>query len=65
MQMKRISTVLLSLTMATSLAACSSGQSATPQETGKAGTDTGKKVTINWFEGSWEDPVPPPDSEAG
>lgn len=64
MQMKRITTVLLSLTMASSLAACSSGQSAAPQEAGKAGTDTDKKVTINWFEGSWEDPVPPPDSDA-
>ncbi|WP_409342282.1 extracellular solute-binding protein [Paenibacillus sp. MBLB4367] len=67
MKTKRIAAVALSATLAISVAACSSGKTGTT-DTGKdAGASTdpkNKKITVSLISGTWENPVPGPDSEA-
>ncbi|MFC5450025.1 extracellular solute-binding protein [Paenibacillus aestuarii] len=70
---KHFVSVLLSVAMTSSIVGCSGEQTAIPKESLKTTTDSktadnksdnNKKLTINWFDGTWENPVPPPDGEA-
>lgn len=58
---KRLLSILLSVSMAVGIAGCSSGgdSSSGKKEEGKS-----DKMTITWFDGTWENPVPAPESEA-
>ncbi|KZE73719.1 ABC transporter substrate-binding protein [Paenibacillus elgii] len=65
MTMKRSVSVLLSLAVAGSMTACSGGANSGAADAGKGSADAkNKKITITWFSGTWENPVPGPDSEA-
>jgi len=65
---KHMMTAALSVLLIGSIVGCSGGQtkdSADPSGTGNtAAGANNEKITINWFDGTWEDPVPAPQSEA-
>ncbi|MBP1966577.1 extracellular solute-binding protein [Paenibacillus aceris] len=65
---KNLVTILLSVTLVGGLTGCATNPEASPKESAKAGETAAatknQKFTINWFDGTWEEPVPGPDSEA-
>ncbi|CAN7737379.1 extracellular solute-binding protein [Paenibacillus sp. LjRoot56] len=65
---KNLVCILLSVTLVGSITGCSTKSEESPKASPNAGAttavDKSKKFTINWFDGTWEEPVPGPDSEA-
>lgn len=66
MRNKLISSLVIVALFSSVLAACSSKDNGTGNEASTSADDSGKnkKISINWFDGTWEGQVPGPDSDA-